>query len=287
MRKQIAVAVLGALLSTTSVYAGTQDASVQADINAFQSYFKDRFPNLEYKGFSKGSYAMSEDKMMQFEAVMDMPPFEEHVEKGEALWKKPFKNGKTYSSCFTVADNKLRTHYPRWDNGKNKFETLEQSIVDCRVANGEGKMGTGRGTLAWMSAYLTGIAEGETINVIVPAGNAKALEAYNQGKREFYAKRGQLNLSCANCHVDNAGIRIRGNTLSPALGHVTHFPVWRGKWAKKKGDGFGTIQRRYGGCNKQVRAKPRKRQKAQYTNLEVFHTSMSNGLKISGTEYRE
>jgi hypothetical protein len=32
----------------------------------------------------------------------------------------------------------------------------------------------------------------------------------NLGKKFFYAKRGQLNLSCANCHVDFAGRRIRG-----------------------------------------------------------------------------
>jgi sulfur-oxidizing protein SoxA len=36
---------------------------------------------------------MSEDKMGQFEAVMEMPPFEDHVEKGEKLWKTAFKNG--------------------------------------------------------------------------------------------------------------------------------------------------------------------------------------------------
>jgi sulfur-oxidizing protein SoxA len=39
---------------------------------------------------------MSEDKMGQFEAVMEMPPFEDHVEKGEKLWKTAFKN--EYSS---------------------------------------------------------------------------------------------------------------------------------------------------------------------------------------------
>jgi sulfur-oxidizing protein SoxA len=264
-----------------------QSPAVQAEIDAFQKHFLDKFPALSLNDFAHGPYAMSEDKMMQFEAVMEMPPHEDLVDKGEKLWKTPFKNGKTYSSCFSGGDETLRTQFPHWSDEKGKFVTLEQSIVDCRVANGEGKIGTGKGKLAWMSAYLTTAAEGQTINVIVPAGNAKALAAYNQGKKEFYAKRGQLNLSCANCHVDSAGKRVRGNTLSPALGHITHFPVWRGKWAKKKGDGFGTIQRRYGGCNKQVRAKPRKRQKAQYTNLEVFHTAMSNGMEISGTAYRE
>lgn len=286
MKKIIATFATAALLSTAAMSA-QQTSSVQADIDAFQKHFMDKFPGKSLNDFAHGPYAMSDDKMMQFEAVMEMPPHEDHVAKGEKLWNTPFKNGKTYSSCFSVGDNKLRTHYPHWSDDKGKFVTLEQSIVDCRVANGEGKIGTGKGKLAWMSAYLTGIAEGEVINVIVPAGNDKALAAYEQGKKEFYGKRGQLNLSCANCHIDAAGKRVRGNTLSPALGHITHFPVWRGKWAKKKGDGFGTIQRRYGGCNKQVRSKPRKRQKAQYTNLEVFHTAMSNGMEISGTAYRE
>ncbi len=264
-----------------------QSAKVQADIDAFQNYFKKRFPNLELDDFSKGNYAMNEDKLSQFEAIMEMPPFEDHVDKGEKLWKTPFKNGKTYSSCFSGPDEGIRTQFPKWNAAKGKVDTLEQAIVDCRVKNGEKKIGTGKGKLAWMSAYLTTIAEGQTINVIVPEGDAKALAAYEDGKKHFYAKRGQLNLSCANCHVDYPGMRIRGNVLSPALGQITHFPVWRGKWAKKKGDGFGTIQRRYGGCNKQVRAKPFKRQKSEYSNLEYFHTVMSNGMKISGTEYRE
>lgn len=286
MKKLIATFATAALLSTAAMSA-QQSAAVQADIDAFQNHFLNKFPGLALNDFANGPYAMSDDKMMQFEAVMEMPPHEDHVAKGEKLWNTPFKNGKTYSSCFTAADSSLKVAFPRWNDSKSKFDTLEKKILDCRTANGEKKMKSGKGKLAWISAYLNGLAVGKQINVVVPEGNAKALAAYNQGKNEFYAKRGQLNLSCANCHVDSAGLRVRGNTLSPALGHITHFPVWRGKWAKKKGDGFGTIQRRYGGCNKQVRAKPRKRHKSEYTNLEVFHTAMSNGMEISGTAYRE
>lgn len=287
MKKIITTIVLSALLGSTVVFSAQQSPVVQADIDAFQGYFKKKFSDLDLDEFSKGSYAINEDKMLQFNAVMDMPPFEDYVDKGEKLWKKPFKNGKTYSSCFSGVDETIRTQFPKWNVAKGKVDTLEQSIINCRVKNGEKKIGTGKGKLAWMSAYLTTIAEGQTINVIVPEGDAKALAAYENGKKHFYSKRGQLNLSCADCHVGNAGMRIRGNTLSPALGHITHFPVWRGKWAKKKGDGFGTIQHRYSGCNKQVRAKPFKRQKSEYSNLEYFHTVMSNGMKISGTEYRE
>ncbi len=279
--------MLSVLLGSTTVLAAQQSSVVQADIDDFQGYYKQKFPKLELDDFSKGSYAIDNDNMLQFKAIMEMPPFEDYLDKGEALWNTPFKNGKTYSSCFSGADETIRTQFPRWNATKGKVDTLEQAIIECRIQNKERKIKTGKAELAWISAYLTKIAEGQTINVIVPEGDAKALAAYEDGKKFFYAKRGQLNLSCADCHVDNAGKRIRGNRLSPALGHITHFPVWRGSWAKKnRGDGFGTIQLRYGGCNKQVRAKPFKRHKSEYNNLEFFHTIMSNGMKISGIEYR-
>jgi sulfur-oxidizing protein SoxA len=264
-----------------------QTPSVQADINAFQKYFTNKFSKLELNDFSKGSYAMNEDKMLQFEAAMEMPPFEDSVDKGESLWNKPFANGKTYASCFSGPVEKIRPQFPSWNTKSEKVETLEATLQKCRTDNGEKKIGWKKGKLSFISAYLTTAATGELINVIVPRGNKKALAAYNEGKRSFYAKRGQLDMSCADCHVYNSGGKIRGDILSPALGQITHFPVWRGKWMRKKGNGMGTIQRRYGGCNKQVRAKPFKAQKDEYTNLEFFHTAMSNGMEFSGTEYRQ
>jgi L-cysteine S-thiosulfotransferase len=75
---------------------------------------------------------------------------------------------------------------------------------------------------------------------------------------------------------------VRADTLSPALGHPTHFPVWRLKW-----NGLGTIHRRYGGCNKQVRAKPFKAQSDEYKALEYFHTYMSNGISVNAPSTRK
>jgi sulfur-oxidizing protein SoxA len=289
MKKILTTITLSALFGATSVMAAghggmhaQQDPSVQKDIDSFQNYFKKQTPDAD---FTKGAYIYDEDNMSQFESVMDMPPFEDHLEKGEDAWNTAFKNGKTYASCFDMPVEKIRTHFPRW-NG-SKVETLEAMINKCRTDNGEKKMGYQKGTMAHISAYLTTAAEGEVVNVIVPEGDAKALAAYNEGKHQYYAKRGQLNMSCADCHVYNAGKRIRAEILSPGLGQISHFPVWRGKWAKKKGDGFGTIQRRYAGCNKSIRAQPLKVQRDEYDNLEFFHAAMNNGVPITGTEYRK
>jgi sulfur-oxidizing protein SoxA len=276
-----------ALTSCVVANAETQDSKVQVKISEFQNHFTKSFPKLTKEQLSTGPYYFSEDKLLQYEANMDMPPFEEYVEKGESLWNKPFKNGKTFSSCFSgVETSKIRGMYPYWNDSKKKVATLEQALNDCRTSNGDAKWGWKKGNIAFVSAFLNTSAMGEVINVIVPKGNKDAIKAWEQGENEYWAKRGQLNLACADCHVISPGKRIRGNILSPAYGHITHFPVWRGKWAKKS-NGFGTIQRRFGGCNKMVRAKPKKAQKAEYNNLEYYLTSMSNGMEWSGTQYRE
>lgn len=283
--KKVFSTIIVASLFGGSIVNANQSGVVSKDINAFQAYFKKKFP--EIKDFTKGPYTFDKDKREQFEAIMDMPPFEDLLEKGEDLWKQPFKNSKNFASCFIGPVEGIRTQFPRWNAKNGKVETLEAMLNKCRVDNGEGKWGWKKGNIAYVSAYLTTSAKGKVINVIVPEGDAKALAAYNNGKEFYYSKRGQLNMSCADCHLYNASKRIRGDVLAAALGQLNHFPVWRGKWARKKGDGFGTIQRRYGGCNKQIRAKPFKVQRSEYNNLEYFHTTMNNGTKITGTEYRQ
>ena len=118
-------------------------------------------------------------------------------------------------------------------------------------------------------------------NVVIP-DDPRAVAAYEEGKKFYYQKRGQLNFSCANCHVTGGGMNIRADLLSPALGQTSHFPVYRKKWG-----GLGTLHRRYGGCNGQVRAKPFKAQSKIYRNLEYFHTYMSNGIPLNGPGGRQ
>jgi sulfur-oxidizing protein SoxA len=124
-------------------------------------------------------------------------------------------------------------------------------------------------------------SRGEIINVQIP-DDPRALAIYERGKNHFYAKRGQLNMACADCHIHNAGNKVRADLLSPALGQISHFPVYRSKWG-----GLGTLHRRYGGCNKQVRAKPHKPQSDEYKALQYFHTYMSNGLEMNGPGARK
>jgi len=284
MKKLITLLLSAGLVAT----AAQTMASPQDDLKKFQAYFEQKFPGMKLDEFGNGPYALDESKRLQWEAMEEFPPYEEFVDKGREIWETPFKNGNSFATCFGDDPSKVRVRYPRWDAEKQRVETLELAINECLKANGEKPFKWKKGPIAWLSGYLGYEARGQKINVVIP-DDPKALEAYEHGKHFYYTKRGQLNMACADCHVKYAGHFIRGQLLSTALGQVTHFPVYRAKWAKKSkdGDGMGTLHRRYGGCNKQVRARPFKAQSKTYRDLEYFHQFMSNGLTINAPGYRE
>ena len=278
MNKLLAIAATLGLISAASVAV---QAGPQQDLTEFRAYFKDRFPDVPFNDYINGVYAIDQASREQWESIEEFPPYELNIDKGKKLFSTPFKNGKTYASCFRNGGIGVRQDYPYYDKTAGKVVTLEAAINDCRTKNGEEPLKWEKGDIADLSAYMAYTSRGKKVDVKVPADEG-ALAAYENGKFGFYAKRGQLNMSCADCHQYNAGNRIRADILSPALGHTTHFPVYRSKWG-----GLGTLHRRYGGCNKQVRAKPYKAQGTEYADLEYFETYMGNGLELNGPGARK
>lgn len=277
-------------IGATSLMMGavTVEATPDQDLKAFQAYFAKKFPNTDFEDYKNGVYSINDNFRQQWESIEEFPPYEAYVEKGEAEWNKAFKNGKGYASCFGEDLTKIRASYPYWNAKIGQVVTLEGDINKCRTDNGEKKLKWKIGTLAHLSAYISYEGRDQKVNVVIP-DDPRALAAYEEGKRFYYAKRGQLNLACADCHVYNSGQNLRRELLSPSIGHGTGWPVFRAKWSgkSKSGDGMGTLHRRFGGCNKQVRAKPFKAQSPEYRNLEYFLTYMSNGLEFNGPSYRK
>ena len=273
MKKLItAVVSLGLMIGTAS--AGTD---VGADRKAFVDHFKSIKPNVEFADYTIGVYAYDEGSREQFEEILDgIPPYEDAVEKGGEEFEK-FGLAK----CTALADPAAaRLAHPYYDDAAGTVVTLEGTIRKCYTEQTGKKMAPMKGKVARISAWISDQAAGEKINVKVESDGAKA--AYERGKSTFYAKRGQFNMSCADCHVYNAGKKARADILSPALGHTTHVPMYRAKWG-----GIGTLHRRYGGCYKNMRAKPLMAQSPEYRDMEFFHQAMSNGLEISADRYRK
>lgn len=287
-----------AIATAVSIVAGAPmiaQATPSGDLQAFRAYFKKKFPDVKFATYKDGIYAIDAQRRAAWLEFEDFAPaYEDGVELGKKLFTTPFKNGKTFASCFKNGGTGIRQNFPYFDSKTGEVVTLEGSINACLEQNGEKKLKWGGGKLAAISAYMGYTSRGKKINVVIP-NDPRALAIYERGKRHFYAKRGQLNFSCADCHVYQSGSMARGNLLSPALGHVTHFPVWRKSWEKKAEGagkfgptrGFGTLHKRYGGCNKQVRAKPFKPQSDEYRALEYFHSYMSNGLEVNAPALRQ
>ncbi|MCW8933030.1 MAG: sulfur oxidation c-type cytochrome SoxA [Gammaproteobacteria bacterium] len=278
MSKLILICLIGTVAATANAGATTDP---EADKKVLTDYFKGRFSSVPFEEFANGAYAYDKVGRESWEAIEEFPPYEIAVDDGRAMWEKPFANGKTYKSCF--ADGPAIAHkYPHWDKKQGKVMTLALALNQCREANGEKPLKYKKGSINNILSYLSFESRGNKTNVVIPKDDAGAMAAYEDGKKFFYTRRGQLNFSCANCHVQNAGNQIRSEILSPALGQTTHFPVYRSKWGT-----VGTLHRRFTGCNKQVRAKPFKAQGEEYRNLEYFLTYMSNGLELNGPGARK
>jgi sulfur-oxidizing protein SoxA len=256
-------------------------ATPQQDLEEFQGFYKKRFPGTPFDDYINGVYSIDPASRAQWEDIEEFPPYELNISKGEELFNKPFANGKTYASCFAKGGIGIRQNYPYFDTTRGEVITLELAINECRQANGEKPLKWSKGPIADISAYMAYTSRGNVFDIKIP-DDPRAIAAYERGKKHFYQKRGQLNMACADCHKFYSGNMVRADLLSPALGHLTHFPVYRSKWG-----GMGTTHRRYGGCNKQVRAKPYKSQSAEYRALEYFHTYMSNGLVVNGPGARK
>ena len=278
MKKLIGVVTLLSL--ALSPLLTTQAATTPAeDREAFREYFKKNMPSNDLADYKNGIYAFNKDAREQWEEIEEFPPYEIQLDKGEELWEKKFANGKSFEGCLGKLDT-IRAKYPHFDEKNDTIVTLEGSINKCLTDNSEKPLKWKKGKMASLSGYIARAANGQKIKVKVKGD--KAIAWYNKGKTFFYAKRGQLNLSCADCHVYFSSKWIRGDNLGPALGHPTHFPVFRSKWGE-----LGTLHRRYAGCNKQVRAKPFKAQSDEYKALEYFQAVMSDGLEINGPSARK
>lgn len=282
---KIASVLTAAFLVVTPFAA---QATPDQDLKEFREHFFKKFPDTPKNDFINGVYSVDPASREQWEAFEEFPSYEIFVDKGEELFNKKFANGKGFADCFPNYKKGIRQNYPYFDTKSGEVVTLEGAINKCLTDNGEKPYKLKTGNITYVSAYLSYLSRGNKLNIKVP-NDSKAMAAYNRGKKHFYAKRGQLNMSCADCHYHYAGSKIRADILSPALGHPTGFPVYRNKWAgaSAKGDGMGTLHRRYGGCNKQVRAKPFAAQSDEYKALEYFHTYMSNGLEVNGPSQRK
>ncbi|KQW50724.1 MULTISPECIES: sulfur oxidation c-type cytochrome SoxA [unclassified Roseateles] len=160
------------------------------------------------------------------------------------------------------------TRYPAWDHG---LIDLPGRIQRCRVRHQQQP--------AWQPEAepllsLTALVAQQSRGLPLKPPQSAALDkAASQGQRLYTTRIGALNLSCAQCHDDRAGLRL-GGSLIPQ-GHVDDYPVFRLEWQS-----LGSLQRRLRGCLSGVRATVWAWDSDELLALEVYLARRSAGMAM-------
>ena len=197
------------------------------------------------------------------------------VDQGEELWSETDgEAGKSCACCHQNAAKSMQgvgTRYPVYDAKLGKIKSIESQITSCRTERMQAK------PFKWesdemlaMSVYVRHQSRGMPMNVKI---DGPAAPLFEKGKAFYNQRRGQLDMACKHCHVDNDGKTARANLLTQ--GQSTGFPLYRFKWQK-----VGSIHRRFRGCNKNIRATPYKYGSDEYMNLELYVAWRGRGLPV-------
>lgn len=151
---------------------------------------------------------------------------------------------------------------------------LAQRINHCRA--GEPAWGEDEEDMLALSAYLGRLSRGQPIR---PGKEAGLQDAQRQGERWFRRPLGQLGLSCAQCHDEQAGRRLAGSLIPQA--HPTGYPVYRLEW-----QGMGSLQRRLRACMVGVRAQPFDADDPAWVQLEAYLKRRAAGMAVDAPGVR-
>ncbi len=269
-----------ALACLAVAFAWPARADVTDDLTSFQDYFLRKHPDLPLVKYADGAFALRESGAEELAALRQSVSLQPTIERGRALYLAAFANGKGYFTCFRSNGLGIATDYPYYDILARQVKTFELEINECRTRHGEQPYAYGSPEMTALLAYLTETSRKNIITVVIP-DNPDALAAFEKGKQFFFARRGKWNVSCAHCHIEHDGKRLRDRTLSPALGITSHFPAHYAQWSE-----VGTLHRRFSDCMTLIGAKPFPAQSEEYRNLEFFLSFMSNGVPLSGPDVR-
>ena len=197
------------------------------------------------------------------------------VERGERLWREPAgAGGRACASCHADARASMKgaaARYPVFDAKAGRLFNLEGRINECRAAHqGAAPLPYESEALLSLTAYVAHQSRGLPVAVAIDGAAREHLDA---GERLYHQRRGQLNLSCAQCHDANWGRKLGPETISQ--GHPNAYPAYRLEWQT-----LGSLQRRFRSCLSGIRAEMLPYGAAEYLDLELYVAWRAGGLAV-------
>ena len=192
------------------------------------------------------------------------------VKDGEALWQSlPSSNSKSCASCHAPNSMKgVAARYPAFDDALKRPINLSQRINQCRQKHQQAEpLRFESPDLLSLESYVAHQSRG----LPVAPPDDKRLDTHRQqGQQRYNQRMGQLNLSCAQCHDNNAGGKLGSSQIPQA--HPTGYPIYRLEW-----QALGSLQRRLRNCMSGVRAEP-----FAYGSLELVELELHLALRAKG-----
>jgi L-cysteine S-thiosulfotransferase len=202
------------------------------------------------------------------------------VRQGEQVWGQAAGNNKSCASCHHSLQESMRgaaARYPAWDAPSKQAVNLAQRINLCRTRY------QGAAAWAWESQELLALEAAVALQSrglpLTPAQDAALAPHRARGQALYTTRLGQLDLSCAQCHDQRAGLRLAGSTIPQA--HIGNYPSYRLEWQT-----IGSLQRRLRNCMTGVRAEPYAFGAPEWVEIELYLAQRSAGLPLEAPSVR-
>jgi L-cysteine S-thiosulfotransferase len=220
-----------------------------------------------YADMSRDNKAMQDDDTSNpgMLAVLD----------GEALWQaKAGAPGRACADCHGDAQASMKgvaARHPAHEATLGRPVNLEQRINLCRTQrqNAQAFAYESKELLA-LTAFVAMQSRGEPI---APPDDPRLRPFRDNGRALFTSRQGQLNLACSQCHDDNWGKSLAGNTVTQ--GHPTGYPIYRLEWQS-----LGSLQRRLRNCMIGMRAEPYTYGAPEYVDMELHLMWRARGMTV-------
>jgi L-cysteine S-thiosulfotransferase len=203
------------------------------------------------------------------------------VQLGSQSWaKKVGKADKSCADCHGGAATSMKgvaARYPAIPKDADTPLDLEGRLNLCRAENQKAeRLPPESRELQALLAYVAHQSRGLPI---APPADPRLGAFRDQGAEIYRRRQGQLNLSCAICHDDNAGKKLAGVTIPEA--HPTGYPIYRLEW-----QGLGSLKRRLRNCLVGIRAEAYAYDAPEYVMLELFLMDRAKGMMLESPGVR-
>ncbi len=196
------------------------------------------------------------------------------VDQGAQLWSKP--EGAAAKSCQDCHGEPERmkgvaARYPAFDQKAQRLQNLETRVQECRSSRQQASpLAPEAEPLLAFTALIAHQSRGMPMT---PRIDGPANASFERGRRLYEERVGQLNLSCAQCHEQSWGQRLRSEVVSQ--GHPNGYPIYRLEWQK-----VGSLHRRLRSCYLSVRSEPPAHGSEDHLALELYLAWRAKGLPI-------